>query len=118
MRTHNICCYEEIRIRSSQIDLPRAMAESVTLHIEVNVMRCNARDILRNAMSNILRILPPFFFPCFVFAFFFFFFFFLFFFFQMKHSGSFHISAQNIDCVYLLEPPVRGGSNEYAQSIS
>ena len=28
----------------------------------------------------------------------------------MKHSGSFHISAQNIDCGYSIE---RGGSNEY-----
>ena len=27
------------------------------------------------------------------------------------------ISAQNIDCMYLLEPPRRGGSNEYPQSI-
>ena len=35
----------------------------------------------------------------------------------MKHSGSFHISAQNIDCGYLLEPPRRGGSNEYPQSM-
>ena len=25
----------------------------------------------------------------------------------------FHISAQNIDCGYLLEPPRRGSSNEY-----
>ena len=24
--------------------------------------------------------------------------------FQMKHSGSLHISAQNVDCGYLLEP--------------
>ena len=31
----------------------------------------------------------------------------------MKNSGSFHISAQNIDCGYLLEPPRRGGSKEY-----
>ena len=31
----------------------------------------------------------------------------------MKNSGSFLISAQNIDCGYLLEPPRRGGSNEY-----
>ena len=42
----------------------------------------------KHAYSNILRILPPknenF---------------------QMKKSGSFHISAQNIDCGYLLEPP-------------
>ena len=29
----------------------------------------------------------------------------------------FHISAQNIDCVYSLEPPRRGGSNEYRQSM-
>ena len=29
----------------------------------------------------------------------------------------FHISAQNIDCGYSLEPPRRGGSNEYPQSI-
>ena len=51
--------------------------------------------------------------------------------FQMKNSGSFHISAQNIDCGYSLEPPRRGGidcgyslepprrggSNEYPQSM-
>ena len=29
----------------------------------------------------------------------------------------FHISAQNIDCWYSLEPPRRGGSNEYPQSM-
>ena len=29
----------------------------------------------------------------------------------------FIISAQNIDCGYSLEPPRRGGSNEYPQSI-
>ena len=28
-----------------------------------------------------------------------------------------HFSAQNIDCVYLLEPPRRGGSNELSQSM-
>ena len=33
----------------------------------------------------------------------------------MKNSGSFHISAQNIDYEYLLEPPWQGGSNEYQQ---
>ena len=32
---------------------------------------------------------------------------------QIKNSDIFHISAQNIDCGYLLEPPRRGGSNEY-----
>ena len=29
----------------------------------------------------------------------------------------FHISARNIDCRYSLEPPRRGGSNEYPQSM-
>ena len=33
--------------------------------------------------------------------------------FQIKNSDIFHISAQNIDCGYLLEPHCRGGSNEY-----
>ena len=33
--------------------------------------------------------------------------------FQIKKSDIFHISAQNIDCGYSLEPPRRGGSNEY-----
>ena len=33
-----------------------------------------------------------------------------------KSSGIFHISAQNIDCGYALEPPRRGGSNGYPQS--
>ena len=35
----------------------------------------------------------------------------------MKTSDIFHISAQNIDCRYSLEPPRRGGSNEYPQSM-
>ena len=34
-----------------------------------------------------------------------------------KNSDIFHISAQNIDCRYLLEPPQRGGSNKYPQSM-
>ena len=37
--------------------------------------------------------------------------------FQIKNSDFFHISAQNIDCGYSLEPPRRGGSNEYPQSM-
>ena len=34
-----------------------------------------------------------------------------------KKLWYFHISAQNIDCGYSLEPPRRGGSNEYPQSM-
>ena len=37
--------------------------------------------------------------------------------FQIKNSDIFHISAQNIDCGYSLEPPRQGGSNAYPQSM-
>ena len=38
--------------------------------------------------------------------------------FQIKNSDNFfHISVENIDCGYSLEPPRRGGSNEYPQSM-
>ena len=36
---------------------------------------------------------------------------------QIKSSDIFHISAENIDCRYSLEPPRRGGSNEYPKSM-
>ena len=37
--------------------------------------------------------------------------------FRLKNSNIFHISAQKIDCGHSLEPPRRGGSNEYQQSM-
>ena len=37
--------------------------------------------------------------------------------FSDKKSDIFHISAQDIDCGYSLEPPRWGGSNEYPQSM-
>ena len=37
--------------------------------------------------------------------------------FSDKNSNIFHISAQNNNCGYSLEPPRRGGSNEYPQSM-
>ena len=37
--------------------------------------------------------------------------------FQIKNPDIFHISAKNIDCGYSLEPPCRGCSNEYPQSM-
>ena len=37
--------------------------------------------------------------------------------FQKKNLDIFLIFAQNIDCGYTLEPPGRGGSNEYPQSM-
>ena len=36
---------------------------------------------------------------------------------KKKKLDIFHISAQNIDCGYPLEPPRRGGPNEYPQSM-
>ena len=37
--------------------------------------------------------------------------------FSGRNSDNFHISAQNIDCGYSLEPPHRGGSNKYPRSM-
>ena len=37
--------------------------------------------------------------------------------FRYKKFNIFHISAQNKDYGYSLEPPRRGGSNEYPQSM-
>ena len=54
----------------------------------------------KHTYSNILKILPPKT-ECF----------------QKKILILFHISFQNIDCGYSLEPPRRGGSNEYSQSM-
>ena len=34
-----------------------------------------------------------------------------------RYRICFHISAQNVECGYSLEPPRRGGSNEYPQSM-
>ena len=38
-------------------------------------------------------------------------------FFLKKKNDIFIIFAQNIDCGYTLEPPQRGGFNEYPQSM-
>ena len=38
--------------------------------------------------------------------------------FHIKNSDIFYISVQNIDRGFSLEPPRRGGSNEYPQSLS
>ena len=63
-------------------------------------MSKNAETLRKQAYSNILKILPPknenF---------------------QIKKFYILHISDQNIDCGYSLEPPRRGGSNEYPQSM-
>ena len=66
----------------------------------ISRLQCIAISLRKHAYSNTLKILPPkngnF---------------------QIKNSDIFHISAQNIDCGYLLEPPRRGSSNEYPHSM-
>ena len=65
------------------------------------LLLCCVITILRkHTYSNILKISPP---KTEIF--------------QIKNSDIFYISAQNIDCGYSLEPPWRGGSNEYPQSM-
>ena len=54
----------------------------------------------KHSDSNILKILPPKIES-----------------FQIKNSNFSHVSAQNIDCWYSLEPPRRGGFNENPQSM-
>ena len=67
---------------------------------ELGTLGLTLMTLRKHAYSTILKILPPknenF---------------------QIKNSDIFHISAQNIDCGYSLEPPRRGGSNEYPQSM-
>ena len=67
-------------------------------YIYSTLLKGSGYALRKHAYSNILKILPPknenF---------------------QIKNSDNFHVSAQNIDCVYSLEPPRRGGSNECPQ---
>ena len=58
-----------------------------------------AKPLRKHAYSNILRNLPPKYEN-----------------FRIKKFDSLHISGQNIDCKYSLEPHLRGGYNAYPQS--
>ena len=68
--------------------------------ISISVFCAMSDPSRKHAYSNILKILPPKIWK-----------------FSDKNSDIFHISAQNIDCGYPLEPPRRGGSNKYPQSL-
>ena len=71
-------------------------AQNVRIYIILRMRSVLSLSLRKHAYSNILKILQPkngnF---------------------QMKNSDIFHISALNIDYGYSLEPPRRGGSNEY-----
>ena len=80
-------------------------AMSWRLHVTLTLMKRHdvfrtSHSLRKHVYSNTLKILPPknenF---------------------QIKNPDIFYISAQNIDCGYSLEPPRRGGSNEYLQSM-
>ena len=68
----------------------KCLGETLRMHIALR----------KHAYSNILNISPPKTESI-----------------QIKNSDNFQISAQNIDCGYPLEPPRRGGSNDYPQSM-
>ena len=80
------------------------VGERQTILSEYHIYRTGKRNgncsLRKHAYSNTLKILPPKMTN-----------------FQIKYSDIFHISAQNIDCGYSLEPPRRGRSNEYPQSM-
>ena len=81
-------CLCERKCRSPQIELCG----------KIKSKRLPFETLRKHAYSSILKIFPPknenF---------------------QIKNSDIFHISAQNINCGYSLEPPRRSGSNEYPQ---
>ena len=83
--------YNELRQKGRQITTRK-------LHLN---KACISNTLRKHAYLNIFKISPPknenF---------------------QIKKSDIFHISAQNIDCGHSLEPPRRGGSNEYPHSMS
>ena len=70
-------------------------------HIKHNADQSILKSLQKHAYSNISKNLQP----------------------QKEKKSDkkfwyfFHISAQNKDCWYSLEPPRRGGSNEYQQSM-
>ena len=79
---------------------PRLCAPLIHFVVSNASVSGQLRPLRKHAYSNILKILQPknenF---------------------QIKSSDIFHISAQNIDCRYSVEPPLRGGSTEYPQSM-
>ena len=66
-----------------------------------DIVVCVVVWLLKMYITNILKILPP---KNEIFR-------------KKYYFFFFQISAQNIDCGYLLEPPQRGGSNKCPQSM-
>ena len=94
--------YHNQRLPTPIHPCPRRYIPSCNLYsgIPCRSVKKATTPLRKHAYSNILKILPPKTKS-----------------FQIKNSDIFHISAQIIDCVFSLEPPQRGGSNEYLQSM-
>ena len=79
--------------------------KAYTMTSKENETLLNTTSLQKHAYTNIQKVSPPktyfFFFSD-----------------KKKLCYIFYISAQNIDCGYSLEPPRRGGSNEYPQCMS
>ena len=91
MSTHNVCFHRHTSIIILTLNIGTPCPLTIL---------SNSYSLRKHAYSNILKILPPknenF---------------------QIQNSDIFHVSAQNIDYMYSLELPHRGGSNEYPQSM-
>ena len=79
---------------AGHLNIYYVMSKAFSRHVRI------LTALRKHAYSNILKISPPKTEN-----------------FQIKNSDIFHISAQNKDYGYSLEPPRRGGSNEYPQSM-
>ena len=81
------------------VDIQHCQVLARLYKINTTVYGHQLSSLRKHAYSNILKISPPKTQR-----------------FQIKKSDIFfHISAQNTDCGYSLEPPRRGSSNEYPQ---
>ena len=79
--------------------LSNELKQANTLLWHHSVLRI-CKTFRKHAYSNILKVLPL---KSGIFS--------------DKNSDIFHVSVQNKDCGYSLEPPRRGGSYEYPQSM-
>ena len=96
--THYMKCWKQSAIYKYSLEIPWNLKQFLHGLSQKHCTKCFS--LRKHACSNIWKISPPKNWK-----------------FSDKNSDIFHISAQNIDCGYSLEPPRQGGSNEYPQSM-
>ena len=99
VRAFKVSLYNVVICHMKQMSVTACLVPIENWCVYVSVFVC-VISLRKYAYLDILKILPP---KNKIF--------------QIKNSNILHISAQNIACGYSLEPPRRGGSNEYPQSI-